>query len=338
MILDIFKNDAFSVIGMTAMVNKQPFVPGQVGASGLFEEAGIASTVATIEEMEGQLSLVAPTPRGGPGETVGNDKRKLRAIPIPHFQRDDSVIADEVQGVREFGSDNAVRTVESVVEAKMLRHTRALDATLEHQRVGALKGLVLDKNGNVALDLAATFGVTLPSVVDFALDTVTTSVRQKCFDIIDAIENELDANVYSGIHAFCGNTFWKKLIDHKSVRETYLNTVQAQELRGNLHTYKFEFGGIVFERYRTGAKAAASTGSPFIAADECRFVPLGVPELFQTRFAPADYMETVNTIGLPRYSMQWEMDNKKGVQMEVQSNPLSYCTRPKVLYSAVAVD
>ncbi len=43
-------------------------------------------------------------------------------------------------------------------------------------------------------------------------------------------------------------------------------------------------------------KATADLGAPYIAANEARVVVKGVPELFITRFAPADYEETVNTI------------------------------------------
>lgn len=340
--LDIFNNDAFSVVSMTAKVNKMPFVPGQVGASGIFDEQGVTTRLIAVEEMNGTLTLVAPTPRGGPGETTDNEKRKIRAFEIPHYQRDDAVMADEVQGVRGFGSDinnpdQALQTVEAVVDQKSGKHVRALDATLEHQRVGAIKGIVTDKNGNTMFDLFNLYGLSAPTPIEFKLDTDTTKVRSICFDVIEAIEEKLDGNQYTGVHAFVGKGFWKKLIEHKTVRETYLNTVQAAELRGNLHVNRFDFGGIVWERYRTGKQASdGNSAGAFIGDDEARFVVQGVPELFITRFAPADYVETVNTIGLPRYSKQYPMRNDKGRNLEIQMNAISLCTRPEVLLSAVA--
>ncbi|MEP3300783.1 MAG: major capsid protein, partial [Roseibium sp.] len=59
--------------------------------------------------------------------------------------------------------------------------------------------------------------------------------------------------------------------------------------------------------------------------------PYGVPGLFITRFAPADYIETVNTPGLPRYMKQIVKTNGKGVDIELQSNPISLCTQPGAL-------
>lgn len=338
-ILDVFNDDAFSVVSLTARVNEQPYVPGQVGRLGVFEEDGIDTTTVVVESLSGQLSLIGPTPRGGPGETTPRESRKARSFRVPHFQRDDSVMADEVQGVRAFGQVSQLETVQGKVDQKTAQHTRGLDTTLEHQRVGAIKGIIVDKAGTTMFNLFTEFGIAAPTAVNFALGTADTKVREKCFDVITGIEDALEGETYNEIHALCGNDFWKGLIEHKSVKETYLNTVQASELRGDpTGSQRFEFGGIIWHRYRTGAKAAASnaSGAQFIAAGDARFVVSGVPNLFITRFAPADYIETVNTTGLPRYAKQYPMQNGKGVHLEVQSNPISLCTRPGVLYRGTA--
>jgi hypothetical protein len=135
--LDIFDNDAFSMQSLTARVNARPYRPGQVGAAGIFETDGVTTTVISVEERNGKLSLIEPTSRGGPGETVDHDKRNLRPFNVDHFQRDDAVKADEVQGVRAFGSETEVESVLNLVDRKMTRHLLDADMTLEHQRVGA---------------------------------------------------------------------------------------------------------------------------------------------------------------------------------------------------------
>ena len=50
--------------------------------------------------------------------------------------------------------------------------------------------------------------------------------------------------------------------------------------------------------------------------------------MFLTRFAPADYLETVRGIGLPYYTKTAPMRMNKGIQLESQSNPLNINTRP----------
>lgn len=331
--LDIFNEDAFSLIEMTAKVNKLPYVPGQVSATKLFQEAGVATRTVMVESRDGKLSLVEPTPRGGPGENVGKDKSELRPFVIPHYQRDDAVMADEVDGVRSFGTEDEVQTVEGIVNDKMARHTRDLDATLEFSRVGAIKGIVMSKGGQTLADLYQSFGIAAAADYNFALDNANTIVRQQAEQLVIQIEDELDAP-YSGIHAFCGKNFWQALVNHKSVRETFLYAQKvAENLGRTLNT--FDVGGITFERYRTGKKATAAAGAAFIGDNECRVVPMGVPDLFITRFAPGDYIETVNTKGLPRYAKQVRMRNDKGVEIEIQSNHISICTQPNVLRKGV---
>ena len=49
-------------------------------------------------------------------------------------------------------------------------------------------------------------------------------------------------------------------------------------------------------------------------------------------YAPADFVETANTIGLPRYAKQAvDQQFARWVMLHVQSNPLPICTRPRVL-------
>jgi hypothetical protein len=150
------------------------------------------------------------------------------------------------------------------------------------------------------------------------------------------VENALDGVPYQSIVGWCGKTFWKELMDHDEVKKFYLNWQAAAQIRG-VPLDTFEFGNITFKRYRTGAQATAANNgaAPFIADNECRFVPMGVPELFVTWFGPADYEDTVNTIGVPRYMRQYPMENGKGRKVEIQMNAMSICTRPKVLYSAI---
>src|SRR5258708_12946064 len=144
-VFDVFNQDPFTVVSLTASANRLPYVPGQVSSSGLFEEDGVPTTTILVEELNGSLSMIAPSPRGGPGESVAADKRSMRSFVIPHFQRDDAVMADEVQGVRMLGINNALETVQNRVDVKMGRHFRDLDTTLEHQRVGAIKALLPPK-------------------------------------------------------------------------------------------------------------------------------------------------------------------------------------------------
>ena len=321
----------FSVLALTAAINNQPFVPGQLGATGIYDEDGVAVTTVKIEENNGTLALIEPTPRGGPGQTVGDDDRRTIPFEIDHYEINDSVLADEIQGVRQLGSDDQLETIQNRVDAKLAKHVRAHDATLEHQRVGAIKGVILSGKGKVLHNLYDRFGLAVPALAPLGIDTEVTGIASKIKgDVVYAIEDELDAP-YDRIHAMCGRDFHDALWDQKEVRETFLADNMGYQLRDGAPDV-FTVGKITFERYRTGKKAtAANSSAAFIAANEARVFPVGVPDLFITRFAPADLEETVNTIGLPRYAHQYDMPNGKGRHLDSQMNAISLCTRPGVL-------
>lgn len=321
--------DPFSLESLTAAVNSEPYRPGQVGASGLFEEDSVTTTIVSVELRDGKLSLVEPSARGGPGETTGDDDRRKIPFEVSHYQRDDTILADEVQNVREFGSETSAETIEGRVNRKAQRHARDLTMTLEHQRVGAVKGNVTSKSGKVLIDLYAAFGLAVPAAVSLELDSDATNVPGLFQDVVYGVEDALD-EPYTGIHIFTGRDFHKNLWMHPKVRETFVINTGSVLLKQDVPDV-FSFGGATWERYKTGAKATTDLGSPYIAANEARLTVTGVPELFITRFAPADYNETVNTPGLPFYSRAIEMRNGKGYDLEVQTNSISLCTRPQVL-------
>jgi hypothetical protein len=323
--LDVFKADAFSTQSLTASVNKMPAVPGRVGRLGIFNEKGVLTPNVVIEELNGSLSLIPTSPRGGPGNQVQHDKRKVRSFIVPHLKTYGHVYADEVSGIRAFGSETEIQTVKGVVDQRLAAQTSRHDATLEYGRIGAIKGIILDADGtSVIYNLFTEFGVA-QTTVDFVLGTAGTNIKGKCLEVKRAIEDELGMVVLQGVHCFCGKTWFDKFVAHPEVKAAYERWRDGEFLRSD-NRRGFEFAGITFEEY------SGKVGSVnFVADNEAHFFPLGVPGLFETCFAPADYMETVNTLGLPRYSKQKPMDFDRGVSFEVQSNPLSYCTRPKTL-------
>lgn len=330
-VLDVFKQDAFGVLSLTDAINKVPFIPGRAGLVAGWTEQRVNTTSIMIEEKNGVLTIINPTPRGAPGTTIAKQKRTGRQLTIPHYEVNDAVYADEVQGVREFGQENQLQTVQGKLTERLMEHVQqGHDPTLEYQRIGALKGIILNGDGSTLYNLFTEFGVSAPSDIDFDLDNANPAsgvVRKKCAQAIRVVANSLRGVAYGGVYALCGDAFWDDLIAHKEVRDTYLGQQEAAQLRGPTAYERLSYGGIMFENYR-GANEA---GTAFIATDDCRVFPTGVAGLYKTVYAPADYNETVNTLGLPRYSRQYEMANGKGIHLDSQANVLNYCTRPGVL-------
>jgi hypothetical protein len=327
--LDIFKSDAFSVTSLTDAINKIPYVP--TGLAGLFQETAVSTLTIAIEQKEGVLTLVPPSPRGAAGQTIAKPKRSALDIRVPHFERNDAIYADEVQGIRAWGSESLVETVMGKVAGRMAEHSQDFEATAEYHRIGAVKGIVTYAD-STTLDLFSTFGVSQEAEIDFDLDNATPAagaLRKKCDAAIRLIATNLGGTPYSGVRAEAGDAFWDDLVAHTEVRATYLNQAAAAELRLGTAYQEFNFGGITWRNYR-GAIGSTS----FVHTDKAHLYPVGTPGLFRCVYAPADYIETVNTMGQRLYVKQYDMPNGKGINLDVQTNALHYCTRPKALLKA----
>lgn len=330
--LDIFNGDAFSVTSLTKAINDTVHQPTRIGDLGWFSEEPISTTSVFIERKGTTLSLVPAQPRGAPGRPESNDKSKLIPFSTVHLPQRATVRADEVQNVRAFGSETEVETVQNLLNTKLGKLRRNIDVTIEYQRLGALKGKVMDADGtSELLDIYTGLGIVKPADFDMGLETSGTKVKQKIVAVKRLIEDALGGLSYRNARVICSASFFDTLVGHDAVVKAYELWMDGKFAREDQRAQGgFFFGDVFWEEYRGNVG-----GIPFIEDGAAYMVPEGVPDLFTTYFAPADYMETVNTMGLPYYAKQELMAFGKGVEVEAQSNPLCMCTRPDVIRKLV---
>jgi hypothetical protein len=347
---DLWGDEAFELTSMIAAINEIDSIPGRAGDL-VFAKAGVENPISTttvaIESVAQELRLIQTTARGAPAEKELADKRKLFNLTVPHIQLEDTILADSVQNVREFGSTNQLRTVQSVVNRQLTKIAHRLDYTLEFHRLGALKGLIRDADGSVLTDLYEAFGflnslgVAGPEVFNFDLLNVAADaedIRIKCQDVHRYMKRHVKTVIpgTAKVWAFCGDDFFDALISNPSVKRAWNGMQSAEERLGGNYAYGvFEFGGIFFENY-----AGSDDNSEIsIATDEARFFFVGVDGLYQESYAPADYIETVNTPGLPRYAkLAPDLKFNRSAEIEAQTNPLPLCLRPATLCKGVMTE
>lgn len=312
---------------LTATINNVPHLPTQLGDSGLFQYNGVATTYIDVESDGHTIQLVQSKARGAPGQPIGRKDRKTRKMDLAHLPQEDAIMADEVQNVRAFGTTDQPEPLQARLDQVLTIGSQNNDYTLEYHRVGALKGIVYDKSGDVLHNFFTEFNVA-QNTLDFELDVASTELRAKCDQALDLAADELDGVMMTGAVAFCGKDFFRALITHKAANESYLATAEAAQLRGAMPN-SFDFGGITWVKYR-----GSVGGVPMIANSEAYIVPTGVPGLLIGRFGPAPYNETVNTLGLPMYAKAIEKRNGTGWDIEMQSNPIHVNTRPRSIVKA----
>jgi hypothetical protein len=347
MTLDVFKADGFSVTNLSLAIAEMDFVPSKVTDMGLFRTEGVTTTTVQVEKRRDGLFLVPSSARGGPGYAINQDRRSLRTFTVPHFQLDDAIQADEVQNIRAFGTDSELETVQARLNQKLMRGARSIDATIEFQRVKAIQGQLVDVRpngtGNVAgtitnnyttetlYDYYTEFGYT-QRTFDFPFSNAGLKVIQKLTEMRKALQDELGMAPMQRLYVLCGSDWFDALVSHASITAAYSNywggpRMVNDPLTQDLWYAEFVHAGIVFVVYY-----GQVGNQPFVPVDQAFAFPLGVPDMFVSYFAPADYVETVNTEGMPRYAKQYETLNGKAIQIEMQTNHLALLTRPNLVF------
>lgn len=324
---DIFNNDAFSLSSLSQVITDLPRVPTKIGSSGLFQEYGINSLTMMIERRGAGLSLVPTAPRGGVPQPIQGVKRKLIPVSGVHLPQTGGLDADEVQGIRAFGSESEVEAVATAVARKAGYMKANLDVTLERHRLGAIMGQVLDADDSVLLDMYDLFGMTQQTVpFNIATAGSTTDIKASCQTVTDIIEDAMGGKVVPSIHAYVSRDFFAKLTGHSSMKTAWERWQNGQYNREQQDRNGFSFGGITFEVYGGGVN-----GVSFLPSGTGFAFPMGVMGMFQTAYCPANFMETVNTNGLPYYLKQQVRPWQTGVDLYSQSNPINLNCYPEAV-------
>jgi hypothetical protein len=330
MILNPFAADAFSLQSLVAAINILPNNYGKINQMGLFPIQGVRSRTIIVEKKYGVLNLLPTLPVGSPGTKATKGYRDVRSFVIPHIPHDDTILPQEYDGIRAFGSENQTETLARIMNDHLqtMRDKHAI--TLEYQRMGALKGVVLDADGSTIYDYFSEFTVKKKEV-DFLLGTSTTNIKAKCKEVSRWIEEHLQGETMSRIHVLVDKDFWDAFVEHAVVKTAYERWRDGLAFREDLRSQGFYFCGLNFEEYEGTATDKDGVERKFLTSKDGIAFPLGTRNTFKTYVCPADFMETVNTTGKLLYAKQEPRKFNRGIDIHTQSNPLSICQRPSLI-------
>jgi hypothetical protein len=345
--LDVFStNAAFTLTSLTASLLRQPFVPGQIGLLNLFRPERLTTTTTMIEVQGHRLALVPELPRGAPPTPNVEDRRFMIPFRVPHFPLRDTLYADAVQDIRAFGSGDSAQAIQTLIDQRNASMALKLDVTQEYLRLGSVRGLIVTAanrvtgQAEITVNLFTQFGVNPQPVLDWPIIGAGELGQENpawagqltglVNDLGRKMAEELPGGMLASIHGVCGSQFYDAFTQHPERRAAFIAIDNNPLLRPLLGT-RSVFREVTIEEYRGRVGNVL-----FVQPDECHFFPVGVPDLFLEIYAPADYMETVNTVALPRYAKMETMDFDKGAQLEAQMNVLPICTSPRALFTAKA--
>lgn len=313
----------YSDYELTMAINRLPPVPTIIRSTGLFKAEPMSTTAAKVSMADDdKLTLVPAKPRGAAGEPVDEGKAKTRYFEAVHLPQDDVVRADDVQNLREYGSNKKVLTTDKKVNDKLAKMRRKIDYTREHLQLGAIQGKLIDATGKVLIDINKEFGVTHKTKnIQASSDTLDVG---ELFEEILNEQEDIIGDMFDGFYVFASPDFMTKFLHHKSMKDIYKGYREASVYRDGKARQAFEHSNARFIRYGTKFGSDAD-----IKAGEAKLVPKGLIETFIEFFAPADMEGAVNTPALPFYVSKEPLKHKKGTELHAQSNPLPINLNPK---------
>lgn len=340
--LDIFNLDAFSITTLTAAINRIDHIPSRVGElcfTGVGE--GVATLNVALEYIDRKLDLIPVTDRQAPAPQEKRDLSNLKSVTIPQIKLEQTLPVSMLQNLRQFGKQDVMSGPQAMIDQQLVKIAGRHDLTLEHHRLGAAQGMVLDSSGALLLNLFDFFGVNIPTPIDFT-DVLSHTASEVANDVplratCQHVTRFMKRNIKSPwpgnakVWALCGDDFFDALVSSVSVARTFEHWEKAEKMLGENYAFGvFYYAGIFWENYR----GSDDNSQVAIAPKTARFLPVDVPGLYAEYYAPADFMETVNTLGLPRYAkIAPDFKFNRQFWLHTQQNPLPICTRPQILMS-----
>ena len=111
--MDVFNQNAFSAVSLSAAIDKMDYVPNFLDSmSGLFVPEPVRTEAIWIEERDFAPAILPFSPRGTPPHQTGGDKRTARAFKTLRFGDASRVTASELLAIRAFGSEVALKDLQ----------------------------------------------------------------------------------------------------------------------------------------------------------------------------------------------------------------------------------
>lgn len=336
--IEAIVNERFTSLQLTQAISKRSNEYGLLNSMGLFSEKGIAERQVKIETKNATLSIIPTSPIGTPAPAADTpDDRYVRILPTFRHAKQHRLLAEELQGVRMFGSDDQMEVFDYKMLEKIDLIQREHRQTKEFLRWGALKGDVYDADGvRVLYNVYTLMGETQKSIDwDLANATAVDPIQDGNDELLDYFENEALGETVTGVVKFCSPGYMTAMQKNKDFRDAY--KYFAGQPNPNRETMRrpFEFKDVLYVRHQGKCSFKKSDGTTvthtFIPDNEAIAVPLGTSETFSTVFGPAEFMETVNTIGQEIYVKPDIMKLNMGVELHSFSHTLNLVTKPRLV-------
>lgn len=329
-------SNSFEIVDRTENLLQIPNTWNLFDTLNLFREESVSQYTIILEKIIESGGVLLDSYRGTRHMQNQDYTREVRSFVIPHFTHDDAIKPEDIQGKRAYGKES-VEVLDEVRLRKMERIRRVHDWTREVARAQLITaGTVYSPNGTTGTQNYFTEFSVSQTTTDFVFGTSTTDIRGKIETVISGIQDAVqNGGVYDRIVALCHPIWFNKLINHATVVDAYkYYSSEAEPLRKRLNATgldgrfrSFEHAGILFIEYR-----GTLAGTDLIPSGEARAFPIGVPDLFETYFAPKNDFDHVNTLGEKMYMTEYRDPRGQLIEIQSETNFINVLRRPGAVH------
>lgn len=320
----------FEVLDFTSLVELTPRTPKLITSLGLFSDAMYGeTTTAQVERVQEGVDAISAKPRGADRNFAGRESAIVRNFNVPFFPLDSKFTAKEIQDMRAYGTTDTPQSVEDRVMRTMNRIERSHALVKEKAFYAAIKGNSYSPDWtqgqyNYANEFGVAASVTTADVdfTDLLVDPREVLEKDARAHIIDKAQDNKDA--YQVI-ALVGRQYFSALIQHPLVVDAYNSYASDSEplrkrLGGNLINRSWESKGITYIEDISGE----------IATGDAWVIPMGISDMFQLHYSPADTIADANDTAQEMYVFMVS-DGHRTETVETETSMIAVNTRRELV-------
>lgn len=335
--MTVARNQGFEVLDFTPLTELFPRIPKFISDLGLFTPYYGSTTIAQVERVEDGIDTIAAQPRGADRNYAGREKAIQRNFNTAFFPLDAKFTPQEIQDLKEYGTTDVPMSMQNRVNRSQERIAKS-HATLKERAMYAavLEGKSYAPNFPQAQYVYADeFGVSAKVKSQFDVDfsdqdtDPRTTIEQQARQHIQKYAG--DAGEAYRVVAIVGSQFFDALKDHPKCTQAYSQYPSTSEplrdrLGANSINRSWETEGVLYLEDFMGQQIGA------LGADEAYFMPLGISDMFQCHYSPADHKDYANTTAQDMY--MWMLEDHRTSRVETETSFICVNTRPELVVPA----
>lgn len=326
------RNGDFQILDYTGLITTMPRIDTLLSSMNLFTEKFGRTTIAQIERVDDGAGQIKARQRGGQRNHLMSERAKLVNLNIPFFPLDRSIDRADIQNFREYGTENAPKSVQTEVTRHMMRLRKSQAILKSKAMYAALMGKSwAPEDSTATYDYYDVWGTTqVRADVDFT---------KLAIDPIEILESEARAHIidWAGdngdnyeIVVLASRKWFSALISHPQVTGAYSQYPSTQEmlrrrLGGNANNRIFEHKNILFIEDISGN----------IPDGEAYIFPRGIERMFEIYYAPSDTLRDANQVAQELYVFFKESDYLREAKIESETSFLTVNNRPELVVKSV---